>query len=219
MEAKEVIQRIKEKKIIAILRGFEPEECLEFAKAIYRGGIELVEVTYDQKDPKQFDKTMDSIRLICDELSGKVIPGAGTVLSKEQVDWAKEAGASYIISPDTNEEIIRWTKDRGLVSIPGAMSPTEAVKAHCAGADFVKIFPVSNLGSGYVKALKAPLSHIDILAVGGVSPQNIKEFLDAGAVGAGVGGMLTKREYIKNKEFDKITELAEEYVKNAGAKR
>lgn len=216
MGERDVIQRIREKKIIAIVRGFEPEECLALAKALHRGGIELIEVTFDQKDPKQFYKTADSIRMIRDELAGAVLPGAGTVLSQEQADMAKEAGAAYIISPDTNEEVIRYTKDLGLVSIPGAMSPTEAVKARRAGADFVKIFPVSNLGSAYVKAIKAPLGHIDMLAVGGVSPQNIREFLEAGASGAGVGGLLTRREYIKERKFDKITELAKEYVKNAG---
>ncbi len=217
MEERDVIQRIKEKKIIAIVRGFEPEECLALAGALHKGGIGLVEVTFDQKDPGQFHKTADAIRLICEEFAGEVLPGAGTVLTPGQVDLAKEAGAAYIISPDANEEVIRYTKEQRLVSIPGAMSPTEAVKAHHAGADFVKIFPVSNLGSAYVKAIKAPLGHIDMLAVGGVSPQNIREFLDAGAAGAGVGGLLTRREYVKNREFGKITELAEEYVRQAGA--
>lgn len=159
--------------------------------------------------------TTAAIRSIHDALEGKVYVGAGTVLTREQVDLAKEAGALYIITPSTNPDVIRYAKEQGLVTMPGAMTPSEVVEAYEAGADFVKIFPVGNLGAAYIKAVKAPLSHIPILAVGGVNEKNIAEFLRMGAVGAGVGGNLVNTQWIKNGEFDKITALAEEFVKNA----
>lgn len=218
MAVGEIVQKIKTEKIIAIIRGFDPEECLRLTEALYAGGIQLVEVTFDQKSPNEFYKTAEAIKRIGSEFKGQVLAGAGTVLDKDQADRAYDAGASYMISPDTNEEVIRHAKELGMVSIPGAMSPSEAVRAYNAGADFVKIFPAVSLGSAYIKAIKAPLGHIDMLAVGGVSQHNIREFLDAGACGAGVGGMLTKREYLLDGHLDKITELAKEYVKNAGIK-
>ena len=101
-----------------------------------------------------------------------------------------------------------------MVTMPGALSPTEAVNAWKAGADFVKVFPIGNLGAGYLKAMKAPLGHIPMLAVGGVNEKNIADFLRAGAVGAGVGGNLVNQKWIRNGEYDKITALAQEFVKN-----
>ena len=103
----------------------------------------------------------------------------------------------------------------GLVSMPGAMTPSEIVTAYQAGASFVKVFPVGDLGAGFLKALKAPLSHIPLLAVGGVNPDNIADFMKAGAVGAGVGGNLTNKNWIAAGEYDKITEVAAALVKNA----
>ena len=217
MTREEVLANIREKKVIAIVRGFEPEQCLKLSRALYAGGINMIEVTFDQSKPEAYVKTTESIRAVRDEFDGKVIPGAGTVMTAEQVDMAKEAGACYIISPDMNAEVIRHTRKVGLVSLPGVMTATEAACAHRAGADMVKLFPVANMGAAYLKALKAPLKHIDFMAVGGVSPENIREFINAGAVGAGVGGLLTKKELVDAGEFDKITELARQYIKNAGA--
>lgn len=215
MTREEVIANIKEKKVIAIARDFNPEQCVKLAEALYAGGINMIEVTFDQSRPGEYADTIEAIRAIRDRFAGKVMPGAGTVMTKEQVDLAKEAGALYIISPNVNVEVIRHTREVGLVSLPGAMTPTEVVCAHQADADMIKLFPISNLGTSYLKALKAPLKHIDIMAVGGVSPENIQEFIKAGAVGAGVGGLLTQKALVENGEFEKITELARRYIENA----
>jgi 2-dehydro-3-deoxyphosphogluconate aldolase/(4S)-4-hydroxy-2-oxoglutarate aldolase len=134
--------------------------------------------------------------------------GAGTVLTVEQVDLAIEGGAEFIVSPDTDEEVIRYTIKRGLVSLPGAMTPTEAKKAHFAGADFVKLFPCVGEGCAMLKAFRAPLSHIKFLAVGGVNEKNARDFMNAGAVGLGIGGNLVNKGWIDAGEFDKITEAA-----------
>ena len=210
----EIIQNVYDNKIIAIVRGMEPEHCVNLARALYEGGINMVEITFNQKSTDHFEATTKAIRAISEELSEQVMVGAGTVLTKEQVDLAKEAGALYIITPSTNPEVIRYAKEQGMVTMPGAMTPSEIAAAYEAGADFVKIFPVGNLGAAYIKAVKAPMSHIPVLAVGGVNEKNVAEFIKAGAIGAGVGGNLVNAQWIQNGEFDKITALAREFVTN-----
>lgn len=209
-----IINSVYENKIIAIVRGMEPEYCVSLAEALYAGGIKMIEVTFNQRSTDNFEATTKAIRSIKEAMGDKMFVGAGTVLTKEQVDLAKEAGAQYIISPSADEEVIRYTREQGLVSMPGVMTPSEAVMAYKAGADFVKVFPVGNLGSSYIKALKAPLSHIPMLAVGGVNEKNAADFLKAGAVGVGVGGSLVNAELVKAGEVAKITALAAEYVQN-----
>ena len=211
----EIIQNVYDNKIIAIVRGMEPEHCVNLARALYEGGINMVEITFNQKSTDHFEATTKAIRAISEELSEQVMVGAGTVLTKEQVGLAKEAGALYIITPSTNPEVIRYAKEQGMVTMPGAMTPSEIAAAYEAGADFVKIFPVGNLGAAYIKAVKAPMSHIPVLAVGGVNEKNVAEFIKAGAIGAGVGGNLVNAQWIQNGEFDKITALAREFVTNA----
>ena len=204
----EIIKQVEVHKVIAIIRGVEPEKSLKVAKALFEGGIRMIEVTFDQKDTEKQKGTAESIRRISECFQGKVSVGAGTVTSVKLVEMAAEAGAQYIISPDTSEEVIKRTKELGLVSMPGALTPTEIMNAHRWGADFVKLFPIGTLGTDYIKAVKAPLNHIKLLAVGGVNENNITEFLDAGCCGAGIGGNLVNKKWIENEEFEKITETA-----------
>ena len=210
-----IIQKVLDKKIVAIVRGVYGEDALGLAKALYAGGVELLEVTFDQSKPEALEQTSDTIRMLVEELGDKMAFGAGTVTSLEMLELAKNAGAQFIVSPDTNEEVIKATVAGGMVSMPGALSPTEIVTAYRYGADFVKVFPTANLGASYIKAIRGPINHIRLLAVGGVNEKNIGEFLKAGVNGAGVGGNLVNKEWIKNGEFDKITALAEEFCRNA----
>ena len=213
----QIIQRVLDKKIVVIVRGVYGEDCLKLAEALCEGGIELMEVTFDQSSVENQQKTVDTIRLINEKLAGKMVMGAGTVTTLEMLDAAYKAGAKFIVSPDMNPEIIAKTAELGLVSMPGAMTPTEILAAYRAGADFVKIFPVSNLGASYVKAVRGPLNQIRLLAVGGVNEKNVADFMKAGAVGAGVGGNLVNKDWIAAGEFDKITALAKEFIQNANA--
>lgn len=201
--------------IIAIVRSLEPEATRTLADALFAGGIRLVEVTFAQAKPDTWKDTADSIRSIGERHAGTMLAGAGTVLTLEQLHMAADAGAKYIISPDVNEEIIKETKRLGLVSLPGALTPTEIMTAHRMGADAVKVFPAGNLGAGYIKAIRAPLSHIPLLAVGGVDAHNCADFIAAGCAGVGVGGSLVNKQWIANGEFDRITELAGEFVRAA----
>lgn len=212
-----IIQKVLDKKIVAIVRGVYGEDALGLAKALYAGGIELLEVTFDQSKPESLNRTSDTVKLLCQELGDKMHFGAGTVTTLEMLNLAREAGASFIVSPDFNPEIIKATVEAGMVSMPGAMTPTEILTAYRAGADFVKVFPTSTLGAAYIKGVRGPLNHIRLLAVGGVNEKNIAEFLAAGCVGAGIGGNLVNKTWIANGEWDKITALAKEYVANANA--
>ena len=204
----QIIEQVQKQKVIAILRGLSTEECMKTAQALYDGGIRLLEVTFDQKDTYRHADTINSICRITDHFRHKIYVGAGTVTSPALVEAAAKAGAQYIISPDSSQAVIEKTRELGLVSMPGALTPTEIMNAHNWGADFVKLFPAGNLGTGYIKAICAPLNHIRLLAVGGVNPENITEFLNAGCCGAGIGGNLANRKWIAAGEYERITQTA-----------
>ncbi len=211
-----VIQEIRDKKIIAIVRGVDEVQALAIAKALYEGGITMVEVTFNQKNPDQFINTANAIRAINAEMGDKMLVGAGTVTSVELVEMAKDAGAKYIISPDADVEVIKKTRELGLVSLPGAYTPTEAKQAYNAGADMVKLFPCVGDAPAYLKAICAPFNHIPFLAVGGVNADNAADFLKAGAVGVGVGGSLVNKKWADAGEYWRITEEAKKLIRNIG---
>ena len=213
---KEDIEKaVRDGRIIAIIRGFAPDVCLRLAEAYRRGGVRLVEVTFNQKAPETWADTAAAIRAIRERFADDIRVGAGTVLTEEQLARCADAGGEYMITPNVNPSLIRACVARGLVAMPGALSPSEAVAAWEAGARFVKIFPAGSLGPGYVKAVRAPLAHIPMLAVGGISPDNVADFMRAGCVGAGVGGNLTNREWIAAGAFDRIADVARQLMERS----
>lgn len=211
----EIEKIVREKRIIAIVRGQTPDVCLHLAEAFAKGGIGLVEVTFNQREPETWQQTAEAIQAIRARFAGAIRVGAGTVLTEEQLKICAGAGGEYMITPNVNAALIRKCVEMGLVAMPGALTPSEAVVAWEAGAQFVKLFPAGTLGTGYVKAVRAPLSHIPFLAVGGISPENVADFMRAGCVGAGVGGNLTNKEWIAEGAWDKITAVAQELMQNA----
>ena len=216
MERKQqIVGSVLDGRIIAIIRGFSPDVCLKLAEAYARGGIRLVEVTFNQKSPETWKDTAAAIRAIKERFSGSVRVGAGTVLAEEQLDMCEQAGGEYMITPNVNTALIRECVRRGLVAMPGALTPSEAVDAWEAGASFVKIFPAGSLGPAYVKAVRAPLSHIPFLAVGGISPDNVADFMRVGCVGAGVGGNLTNKEWIAAGEWSRIEDVARQLIERS----
>ena len=208
----EVINAIGEHKIIAIVRGVERERLIPLAEALYAGGVRLIEVTYNACETPSDEETAENIALLASHMTGRMYVGAGTVLTVGQVELTKKAGGAFIISPNVSEAVIAHTRFEGLVSIPGALTPTEIVAAHEAGADFVKLFPVGNMGSAYIKAVSAPLSHIPMLAVGGVTPDNLQEYRAAGAVGFGIGTNIVDKNLLKQEDYEGITALARRYT-------
>ncbi|MCI8422330.1 MAG: bifunctional 4-hydroxy-2-oxoglutarate aldolase/2-dehydro-3-deoxy-phosphogluconate aldolase [Lawsonibacter sp.] len=204
----QTIRMIEQERIIAIVRGIKTDACMKVADALYEGGIRLMEITFNQKDPSSFALTAQAISAIGAKYKDTMLVGAGTVTTPELAEQAAQAGARFIISPDANPEVIRRTRELNMVSMPGAMTPTEILSAHHAGADFVKLFPVGSLGAAYVKAVRAPISHVKLMAVGGINEDNVAEFLRAGTCGAGVGGNLANKAWIEAGEFHKITQTA-----------
>ena len=203
-----VLERIYEEKIIAIVRGIPSGKIAALAQALAEGGVSCIEVTFDQTNPEE---TLTSLRTIKSELGDRICLGAGTVMTVEQVEQAAQAGAEYMISPNVDEAVIRATKALGKVSIPGAMTPTETAFAYQCGADIVKLFPAGLLGPAYIKAVKAPLKHIPVSAVGNITIENCADFIQAGAVGVGVGGNLVSALLVNEGCFSQITATARAY--------
>lgn len=212
MEA--VINTILKEKIITIVRGVSKEKLVSLVQAMYDGGIRLVECTYDASGKISDEETASKIHSLVEHFGDKMTVGAGTVLTEKQVELTQKVGGKFIISPDTNADIIRKTKELGLVSIPGALTPSEIAAAKRYGADFVKLFPVDSMGCKYIKDIKAPLSNVRLLAVGGVDENNMQSYFEAGACGIGIGSGIVNKNLIENEDWEGITKLALKYTSN-----
>ena len=208
-----IIESVKNEKIIVIVRGVEREKLIPLAEAMYNGGIRLLEITFDSSGKTSDEETASRIAMLKEHFGDRMHIGAGTVLNTKQVELVAAAGGEFIISPNVKREVIERSCELSLVSMPGALTPSEIADAYDFGADFVKLFPVTSMGPAYVKAVRAPLSHIPMLAVGGVDLGNIKDYLDAGVCGFGLGSNIVDKKMLENGDFDGITRLAATYVK------
>lgn len=218
MNQEMVTEAIKKHKVVAILRGIERESIEPVIDALYEGGIRLLEITFNQKSLSKLQDTAAAISYAKKKYGNSMYVGAGTVMSVEEVVCAENAGASFILSPNVNERVLRAAVERNMCAVPGAMTPTEIVTAYEAGAAFVKLFPAGNLGLAYCKAVMAPINHIPLMAVGGIGLDNLHDYLCAGFECVGVGSSLTDRELIRNKEYSRLSLLAAEYMLAASAK-
>ena len=217
MDRNEIISSITENKIIVILRGLPRDQLLRTAEAVKRGGIRLCEVTFHADGAPSDEEVGADIRALVEAFGEEIHIGAGTVLTERQAEIAAEARAEFIISPDVNPDVIRKTRELGLVSCPGALTASEATLAHRAGADFVKLFPVGEVSPSYLRAITIPLPHIRFLAVGGVNEENLGAYLRAGAVGAGIASGIVDKELIAAGDYNGVTALAQKYVAAARA--
>ena len=208
------INKILEEKVIMIVRGVDPEKVTELAEALYRGGVRLMECTYDATGKTPDETVAKTIETLVKRFDGRMLIGAGTVLTEKQVALTAKAGGRFIISPDVNPDVIKATKASGMVSIPGGLTPTEATTANRAGADFVKLFPISQNGAGYVKALCAPLSHIQFLAVGGVTVETALDYIKNGAKGVGMGLGADDKAAIEREDWGYIEQKYRKLIYN-----
>jgi 2-dehydro-3-deoxyphosphogluconate aldolase/(4S)-4-hydroxy-2-oxoglutarate aldolase len=181
--AKQTLELIYEHRIVAILRGCDPTHILPIADALYKGGIRLLEITLNSPGAFEAIETASAL------LSENMVIGAGTVLEPAEATSAIAAGAKFILSPSLDAATIRRTVDLGAVSIPGAFTPTEILEAWRNGAHLVKVFPAS-IGPAWFRDIRGPLPQIPLMATGGVSIANIKDFDKAGAVAFGIGSSL-----------------------------
>lgn len=191
------------KRIVAIIRGVRPDEVVAVGRVILDAGIQAIEVPLNSPDPFR------SIANLAEAFGANALVGAGTVLTPGDVDKVHDAGGELVVSPNTNVDVIRRTKELGMISLPGFATATEAFGAIHAGADGLKLFPAGPGGPDTIKALKAVLpTHIPVLAVGGVSPQNMAKFIVAGADGFGLGSTL----YRPGLTVDEVAKNAAESV-------
>ena len=208
----EALEAVRSARLVAILRGVPMERLEGVVSALVRGGVRVLEFTFDHDRAACVQENAEKIRRAVALYGKNVLVGCGTALSVQEVEAAYEAGARLVISPHVDLAVIRRTRQLGMVSIPGALTPTEIVAAHEAGADIVKLFPAGELGIGYIKAVRAPLRHIPMSAVGGVKPENVGEFLDAGVCGFGVGGQLVLSRAVKSGDDAAIEARAREFT-------
>jgi 2-dehydro-3-deoxyphosphogluconate aldolase / (4S)-4-hydroxy-2-oxoglutarate aldolase len=200
------LNRLKNSKLVAVIRKPKPSQIFQIAEALIEGGVEVLEVTVDT--PGSFEM----ITHLKEKFGTKAIVGAGTVLDAETAKRAIEAGSDFIFSPILDEETIYLTNRYGKISIPGAMTPTEIVRAYQAGADLLKVFPASSLGPKYFKELSGPLGYIPMMPTGGVSLDNVAEFIQSGAAAVGVGSALLNKQVIEEGRFDILKETAQKFI-------
>lgn len=199
------LQQILEHQIVAIIRGARPADVLKIAGALNEGGVRLLEVTLNSPG------ALTAIEQLSCEMNGKMLIGAGTVLDAAGAKEAIDAGARFVISPVFDEEIISATRRYGAVSIPGAYTPTEVLKAYVQGGDIIKVFPAA--GPGYIKDLLAPLPQIPLMPTGGISHQNIAAFRAAGAVAFGIGSALVDvKQPVTDNYLQSLTAKAQQLV-------
>lgn len=201
-----LIQAIHDTKLVAILRARSSTGLLNACEALREAGLRAVEVTMTTAG------ALDTIRAARQGNEADFWFGAGSVVSVKMARECLEAGAQFIVTPVCVPEVIHLCKDQGIPVFPGAFSPTEIYTAWEAGADMVKIFPSSLGGPALIKALKAPLPYVEMMAVGGVEVSNAAQFLRSGASALGVGSSLVNDELVSTQNFAEIKKRALEFV-------
>ncbi|WP_261800153.1 bifunctional 4-hydroxy-2-oxoglutarate aldolase/2-dehydro-3-deoxy-phosphogluconate aldolase [Paenibacillus sp. PAMC21692] len=202
----EMLEKLLEHKIVAILRGIEDDTADGAAEALIEGGIRLMEVTMNTAGATTIIERWRT------KYGNAASIGAGTVLDVDYAKRAIDAGAQFLISPNLDEEVIAYGHERGVAVWPGVMTPTEIVKALKAGARAVKLFPMGTLGIGYLKEIRGPLDAVPIMATGGVDLSNIRDYFAAGANAVGMGGKLISLDWVKEGKLDLVTERARQFT-------
>jgi len=202
-----VLQRIREVGLIPVVRAESSDLAMRAVAALKTGGLDVLEVTMTVPG------AIEVIGALAKEYGDEALVGAGTVLDRETADRCIQAGAQFIVSPALNEDTIAFCRANDVAIFPGALTPTEVVRAWNAGADAVKIFPASAVGgASYLKSLKAPLPQIEMIPTGGVSLATAAGFIAAGAFALGVGADLVDVKAIRSGDTEKVTHAARAYL-------
>jgi len=206
MSKPEIIDRIVNPGIVAIIRADSSEQLMGAAEALYEGGVTGMEVTMTTPNALQV------INDVARRFGKKVLIGVGTVLDTETCRAAILAGSQFVVTPVTRPEVIQMCNRYGIPIAAGAYTPTEALTAYEAGADFVKIFPADQLGPQYIKNILAPMPQLQIIPTGGVTVATVDAFIKAGCVALGAGSSLVSKDILKSQDWKKLTETAAAFV-------
>ncbi len=200
------LDRVLDRKIVAVIRAESPDLLVDVAEALLAGGVEVMEVTFT------VPRAARVIEKVADKLGSRILLGAGTVLDTETARAAFLAGAEFIVSPAVNVDVIEMCRRYSKLVMPGAFTPTEVVTAWQAGADIVTVFPSDLVGPKYLKLLHGPLPHIRLMPTGGVNLDTAAEFLKAGACALGIGGSLVEAKAVAAGDMKRIESLAKQFV-------
>jgi 2-dehydro-3-deoxyphosphogluconate aldolase / (4S)-4-hydroxy-2-oxoglutarate aldolase len=195
--------KLQRHRAIAVIRAFDFERGLHMAKAVAAGGMQLIEISWSSD---RAAKLIDQLRA---DLPNCMI-GTGTLFNREQLQEAIAAGAQFLFSPHTDLDMIREATEAEVPIVPGALSPTEIVTAWHAGASAVKVFPISAVGgANYIRSLQGPLGHIPLIPTGGITLQNAREAIEAGALAVGLGSSLFPKSCVESEDWEGITAIAQ----------
>jgi 2-dehydro-3-deoxyphosphogluconate aldolase/(4S)-4-hydroxy-2-oxoglutarate aldolase len=200
------LRRVLDSGIVAVVRAHDSHHLVEVARALADGGVHVVEITMSVPN------AIDVIRHVDQELGDRLLLGAGTVLDAETARAVILAGAEFIVAPTLNLDVIRLCRRYDKLVMPGAFTPTEILTAWEAGADIVKVFPADAVGPAFFKAMRGPLPQIRLMPTGGVDLTTAADFLKAGACCLGIGGQLVEPKAVAERNFDRIRDLARQYV-------
>lgn len=206
MSKEDQLRRVLDGGIVAVVRSPDSRQLVEVCRALADGGVTVVEITMTVPD------ALDVLGRVRGALGDRVLLGAGTILDPETARAALLAGAEYVVAPTLNRDVIGVCRRYGKLVMPGAFTPTEILTAWEAGADVVKVFPAEVVGPAFFKAVRAPLPQVRLMPTGGVDLQTAPAFLRAGACCLGVGGQLVEPKAVAEGDFDRIRDLARQYV-------
>ncbi len=207
MTKPQVMAWIRKTRIVPVVRAPSSDLAIEAVEALLEGGIDVIEMTMTVPN------AVEAIHEVSKRFGSSALIGAGTVLDPETAKKCVAAGAQFIVSPGTDIETVAWCGSQNVTVVPGALTPTEVLTAWRAGADIVKVFPCDSMGgASYVKSLKAPLPDIPLLPTGGVTLENLRSFLNAGAHAVGVGGNLVDIQHLTAGRRNVLVERAKQFL-------
>ena len=213
MDKVELLQGMLETGVVAIVRPSSSESLVRVAEAIAEGGVRCIEFTMTMPG------ALDTLQKASSRFEEDVIFGAGTVLDAEPARAAILAGARFVIAPNLNPEVITICNRYSVVSMPGALAPTEIMQAWDLGADVIKVFPASSFGPAYIRALLAPLPQVKLAPVAGVNLDNVSDYIRMGAACVGVGSSLVNSKLIADEDWGALTERARGLIQGVEAGR
>ena len=200
------LQKIEELGVLAVIRGPSEELTIKMVDALVAGGVTGIEITFTTPNALEVVSALDK------EFGQNIIMGMGTLTRPKQAELAKEAGATFLVSPHINKKLAKAMVETGLPTMMGALTPSEVMQARKYGSDVVKIFPGSLGGPAYMKSLKGPFPDIPMMPTGGVSDKNLAEWFQVGAFAVGAGSNLCPKNLALSGDFDQITGIAKKYV-------